>query len=116
MTLPLSGHNVESRGEEVAIFWDAENKYENHIRKINMNTASGSVAFIVPLPSVPNVYEVQDDFFDDLSNYVKKQKKIVNKTNCRILILILLKLNHKIQYKILKRRQNSSRKSKEIKN
>lgn len=84
MTIPLEGHRVDGRGEEVAIFWNAQKGYENHIRKINMNTTSGAVAFIVPLPSLPNVYEVENSFFDQLSNYVESEREVVEKPDWKI--------------------------------
>lgn len=59
--------NVKSNIEDIAIFWDEEDKYENHIRQIDMQTSGNSVAFIVPLPSVPKVYEVREGLFKDLS-------------------------------------------------
>lgn len=66
---------LEHFEEKIALFWNATNQSEDLIRQISWNKEEKHLGFIVPTPTIPEVYDVADkNLFDHIEQIVRRDE------------------------------------------
>lgn len=62
--------------EKSLIFWDSPNRTQHFIREVSFQNKGQSFGFIVPVPSVPEVTDINNELIDFLNNEIEKKRPI----------------------------------------
>lgn len=72
-TAPPAGAEARVADEEAVIIWDAVTKTETFIRRAQFQSTARSFGFLVPTPSTPQLGEVDENVFHELSRLIRPE-------------------------------------------
>ena len=88
----LGNKPVEIAAQDVLLIWDAKQKKEHFIRRASFETAKipEDFGFLVPTPTQPQLSEISDSIFQELSTIIEPKIEIKKRTKLTLTPLVLL--------------------------
>ena len=77
--VPRPGQFVRIAEESAIIFWDETTRTEHFIRRATFDTDAPDFGFLVPTPTKPDLFEVNDSAFNDLEFRIRPKEIIQSK-------------------------------------